>query len=300
MKMERLKTFRKCVAAAAVALSGGEAVAQNHGLQTLLDMMELQEKKLQELDITEWKHSYPLHFALRSNEYDRAIEVMRMMTDMEVKDPWGRTPLSLAADDEAAVAYDMARALLQYGADPNGRDRDGLTPLHYAATAGNLAVVEMLVDRGAKIDAVIEDGKDENTTPLYLAYKKGRTRVIEFLENRGGTIPDEQRKELEIQAKTAAHYERMTAAVPKGMTSEQESNWRLERFMMAQRIALAESGHLSPEMLEAMDVFYAHYLEGLEGERPAEVSYSEWLVNNHMHAIEASQAAIEKLPQQQP
>ncbi len=300
MKMERLKTFRKCVAAVAVALSGGEAVAQNHGLQTLLDMMELQEKKLQEPDITEWKHSYPLHFALRSNEYDRAIEVMRMMTDMEVKDPWGRTPLSLAADDEAAAAYDMARALLQYGADPNGRDRDGLTPLHYAATAGNLAVVEMLVDRGAKIDAVIEDGKDENTTPLYLAYKKGRTRVIEFLENRGGTIPDEQRKELEIQAKTAAHYERMTAAVPKGMTSEQESNWRLERFMMAQRIALAESGHLSPEMLEAMDVFYAHYLEGLEGERPAEVSYSEWLVNNHMHAIEASQAAIEKLPQQQP
>ena len=303
--MERLKTFRKCAAAAAVALALGVGVsaAQNHGLQILLDMKGLQEKKkkLQELDITEWEHTYPLHFALHIHEYDRAIEVIPLMTDMEAKDPWGRTPLSLAADDEAAAAYDMTRALLQYGADPNGRDSDGWTPLHYAAAAGNLAVVEMLADRGAKIDAVIEDGEDENTTPLYLAYKKGRTRVIEFLKNRGGMIlDDEQRKGLEIQAKAAYHYERMTAAVPQGMTSEQESNWLLERSMMAKRMALAESGHLSPEELEVVDVFYEHYLEGLERKRPADVSYSDWLMNNLMHAIEASVAAVETLLPQQP
>lgn len=297
--MERLKTFRRCAAAAelALALSVGVSVAQNQGLQTLMAEVEEKKKKLQESDMMEWEHTHPLHFALIAKQYDRAIEAMRLMTDTEARDPWGRTALSLAVDDEAAAAYDMARELLRYGADPNGRDSDGFAPLHRAAAAGNLAVVEMLIDRGAEIDAVIAGGEDENTTPLYLAYREGRTRVIAFLENRGGTIPDEQRKELEIQAKEKALHEKLTAHVPEGMTSEQESNWRRIQYMRAQRTVLAESGDLTPEMLEAMDVFHTHYIEGLNKERPADVPYFDWLLRIHMHAIMATRTALEKLPQ---
>ena len=44
---------------------------------------------------------------------------------------------------------EVAKLLLQYGADPNARDKHGNTPLHYAARRPCVAVVELLLDHGA-------------------------------------------------------------------------------------------------------------------------------------------------------
>jgi ankyrin repeat protein len=49
----------------------------------------------------------------------------------------------------------MAKRLI-YGsmkADPNMRDSTGYTPLIKAATDGHIAMVELLIDSGAEIDA---------------------------------------------------------------------------------------------------------------------------------------------------
>lgn len=299
--MGRLKLLGKFAGTAAAAfvpaLSVGVSTAQSHRMQTPFEMVELQETQPRESDIREWEHTHPLHFALRVNEYDRALEAMRLMTAAEARDPWGRTPLSLAADDESAAAYDMVRALLQYGANPNGRDGDGLTPLHYAARSGNLAVVEMLVNRGAKIDAVIEDGEGEDVTPLHLAYEKRRTRVIEFMENHGAKISDERRKELEIQAKADEYYERMTATVPKEVTPKQEPRWRLKQSIMAQQMAVIESGHLTSEERAVMDAFYTSYIESLGKEQPDDVSFLDWIRDIHNDAIQSANQKPESTKQ---
>ena len=42
-------------------------------------------------------------------------------------------------------------ALLEAGADPNAKDLSGNTPLHYASSDGYTAVVEMLLNAGAKM-----------------------------------------------------------------------------------------------------------------------------------------------------
>jgi len=49
-------------------------------------------------------------------------------------------------------------ALLDAGADPNARDKDGNTPLHRAAQGGSPETVAALLDAGADLEARAEDG----------------------------------------------------------------------------------------------------------------------------------------------
>lgn len=60
-------------------------------------------------------------------------------------------------------------------------DREGKTPLHYAAAKGHLNVVEWLVKNGANVNARNSSG----ITPLYLAKGFGKKDVAQFLEQHG-------------------------------------------------------------------------------------------------------------------
>ena len=154
------------------------------------------------------KESSPLHFQLAGRKYDEALKTLPYVEDIDAIEPvTGLTALTIAAQNETSDAYDMVVALIaKYGADPNVTDKQSLAPLHYAAQAGNLPVVEFLIEQGAEVDAMPEvRGCGESCpkiTPLYLAYQKGRTRVVEFLELRGADrIDSKTRADLEIQAK---------------------------------------------------------------------------------------------------
>jgi ankyrin repeat protein len=74
---------------------------------------------------------------------------------------------------EAARAGDVEKtqALLEEGADPNGKDAEGETALVYAtdaATPRHTRIVELLLAHGAKVDN--RAGKAWNTrTPLQIA-----------------------------------------------------------------------------------------------------------------------------------
>ncbi len=66
----------------------------------------------------------------------------------------------------------------------------GETPIHFAASDGNLPVIEFLVYKGAEVNSQDKDGK----TPLMLAAEKGHEKVVEFLLQAGADakIYDEQ------------------------------------------------------------------------------------------------------------
>jgi uncharacterized protein len=88
------------------------------------------------------------------------------------KDGWG--------DEEVS---DTVKFLLALGADPNGKDAEGITPLMQAADSGYPATVRLLLDRGA--DA---DGKcacpgllGGGWTALLLATNSRRREVVESL-----------------------------------------------------------------------------------------------------------------------
>lgn len=76
----------------------------------------------------------------------------------------------------AASRGDMntVRQLLHTYSDANSLDFDGSPPLHYATAFGHKEVVELLIAKGAELEA---KNAPWNQTPLHLACKKGHINV---------------------------------------------------------------------------------------------------------------------------
>jgi hypothetical protein len=102
--------------------------------------------------------------------------------DPNIRDKDGNTPLHFAASKDCA---EVARLLLEHGADPNAQDKNGETPLHIAASEGHVDVVRLLLERGADPSIRNRDGK----TPLDIARERGHREVVSLIEEwlgRGG------------------------------------------------------------------------------------------------------------------
>ena len=82
-------------------------------------------------------------------------------------------PIHSAVADGGST--EIARLLLDAGADVNVRQPGGFTPLHAAAQVGNDELVELLLERGADPDARL----DEGPTPPDLAREAGHSDVAE-------------------------------------------------------------------------------------------------------------------------
>jgi ankyrin repeat protein len=85
---------------------------------------------------------------------------------------------------EAVKAGDLAKVQQTLQSNPrlvNQKDPSfSATPLHYAALRGNVAMVQLLLSRGADPRAVNRDGE----TPLQVARRAGKTEVVAVLTSR--------------------------------------------------------------------------------------------------------------------
>jgi ankyrin repeat protein len=75
---------------------------------------------------------------------------------------------------------DAMRMLLDLGLDPNAGNREGRTPLMGAALKGRNEVVQMLVDRGAKLDT--RDGGSRDTDNSVSAIAGHRWQAIDYAD----------------------------------------------------------------------------------------------------------------------
>ena len=83
-----------------------------------------------------------------------------------------------AAEEGNAEAVKM---LLSAGANVNGRDAAGWTPLLRAAVGGHLAAGKILIEAGADVNAANPDGN----TPLMGAALAGNRELVELLLQKG-------------------------------------------------------------------------------------------------------------------
>jgi ankyrin repeat protein len=99
-------------------------------------------------------------------------------TDVNILNIKGESPLMLAA---LKGHKNLVEKLIKRGADVN---KTGWTPLHYAASSGQLSIISLLLEHSAYIDAESPNG----TTPLMMAAMYGTPAAVKLLLQEGADV----------------------------------------------------------------------------------------------------------------
>src|SRR5207237_991258 len=100
--------------------------------------------------------------------------------------------------------------LLDYGASLDDRGRYGLTALHYAVRGGKLPLIQLLLERGAEVDAMDGDGL---TPLLHLAKTRSRADPLPVMELLAASGADIDARD-ETQGTLLMHFARQGKAEP--------------------------------------------------------------------------------------
>ena len=125
-----------------------------------------------------------------TRKFDVCMVLLSRGADPNAANRSGCTPLYIVAQsmfgDPKGERLKVAEALLSKGADM-ARGPDGFTPLHTACSSGDGPMVELLLARGAPVEARTVDG----ATPLYCAVSsaggRGDPRILGALLERGAS-----------------------------------------------------------------------------------------------------------------
>jgi len=120
----------------------------------------------------------PLHLTSRVGHIDVARLLIEHGADVAAQSEHGTTPLHLAS---FGGHVGLSRLLIEYGADAAAQSNDGTTPLHRASFGGHADMARLLIEHGADAAAQSNDG----TTPLYAASFWGHIDVARLLLEHG-------------------------------------------------------------------------------------------------------------------
>ena len=76
---------------------------------------------------------------------------------------------------------EIARLLIEHGAEVNARQQGGVTALHGTAAHGQIELAKLLLSHGADVNAKMDDG----STALDLAVKNNQTEMADLLRKHG-------------------------------------------------------------------------------------------------------------------
>jgi Ankyrin repeats (3 copies) len=128
----------------------------------------------------------PLHSAAYQREFEMVQVLLKYMADVNARDGYGETPLHFVSEDHSnrfggpdptLSASNVARLLLEHGADANAPRDDHSTPLHVAARYGRVEVVHVLLEHGANVTAEDKYG----STASQLASDMGHEEIAKLL-----------------------------------------------------------------------------------------------------------------------
>jgi ankyrin repeat protein len=124
----------------------------------------------------------PLHYAVLNNDLAVVQALLRAGADVNARTRYGVNPVYLAAQNGSAQ---LTRLLLDNGANPNEVYREGERVLHTAARTGDPDTVKVLLDAGAEIDAR-EDWHGQ--TALMWAVAQQHAALVPLLVERGANV----------------------------------------------------------------------------------------------------------------
>jgi outer membrane protein assembly factor BamB len=173
------------------------------------EITELLIDKGADINITNNNGLTLLHLAARNGQKDAVELLLTKGADFKAQNRGGRTAAGLAKEyghseifellskhanqsggaKEIMTIYDYAavgdieqlKSLISEGADVSAKSRNGMIPLHWAALNGHKDIVELLIQKGADVNAGPQ-------TPLLFACQRGKKDVIELLISKGADI----------------------------------------------------------------------------------------------------------------
>ena len=175
-------------------------------------------------DLGDYDNRAALHLAASEGNVDVLVYLVSRKADINVKDRWGGTPLEDAIraghellariifsrggrlpSDRAGVwlcraaaegDVHMVKTLLTNGCDVGAKDYDLRSPLHRAAAAGHLLVVDYLIYAGHPLNVLDRWGRSAMAEALV---GKHRTCAV-LIQAAGGTLDEHSARDKEILA----------------------------------------------------------------------------------------------------
>lgn len=176
-----------------------------------------------------------LNKAAKNSDEKNMVELVHFGHDINTKmSIFSQAPIHKVIESSKSDKYNVLKKMLDMGADPNIRDSNGWTALHYSCQFGDYDSVQILVKSKADIDCysnnhrtplhlaanmnfpvivkyLLENNSDANykdhygCTPIHLASKQGNTECVAILLAFGAKLYEEDFRKWNILHYAAFH-----------------------------------------------------------------------------------------------
>ncbi len=168
-------------------------------------------KKPAEVNAAEADGSTPLLWAASLNDTDLVLRLLKAGANPKVRNQLGSTPLGQAAFNSNTEAI---RALLDAGADPNAPGPDGETPIMLVSRTANAEAAKLLLDKGANPNA---REKQREQTALMWAAASSQGAVMRVLLDHGAEV--DAKSAADLMTPLVSKEPRAQPRPPGGMTA---------------------------------------------------------------------------------
>ncbi|GJC88106.1 ankyrin repeat and KH domain-containing protein 1 [Colletotrichum liriopes] len=163
-----------------------------------------------------------LEIACEKGNQEIARMLLEVGADVNLRGHRGRTPLYGASMNGH---LELVRLVLQHEGSLTIENISGLTPLNVASDSGHFEVVKLLLDKGADIAVTDDDG----WTPLNSASNNGHLEVVKLLLDKGAdiTVANKGGWTPLIAASDSGHFEVVKLLLDKGadITVANKDGW---------------------------------------------------------------------------